>query len=118
MFGSDQPVTLTTLNWEFSPNAWTSEEVCSFPDAVPTIGHTTISVTPTLLAAGATVNVDLGDRTAAQAHWFSASGARVRSATITGNQGQLATAGLASGLYTLRLSADGEVLHTVRVVVQ
>ena len=118
MGGSDQPVTLTTLNWEFSPNAWTSEEVCSFHDAVPTIGHSTISVTPTLLAAGATVNVDLGDRTAAQAHWFSASGARVRSATITGNQGQLATAGLASGLYTLRLSADGEVLHTVRVVVQ
>ena len=118
MVQSAEPVTVTAVNWVFTSNAWVSDAFCGAANTVPTVGSANISVTPTLLVAGATVQVDLGENTSAMADWFAMNGALVKCVAFNGEQATLSTAGLVPGLYTLRLSADGGVLHAARIVVQ
>jgi hypothetical protein len=118
MFASNEPVTVTPLTWAVTPRAWTGQFFCADPDALPALATAAISVSPTLVTAGGSVNVGLSRQTTVKADWYAANGAWVKRTIITGPDAVLSTTGFSPGLYTLRLSEGGKVLHSARVAMQ
>ncbi|MBK6777307.1 MAG: hypothetical protein IPG74_16205 [Flavobacteriales bacterium] len=118
MVASDEPMTVAPLYWQFDPTFWNSEVLCGFPESVGTVDGLPVVVTPTLLLSGEPLQVQCGEATMLMADWYAANGAWVNGIGIAGPNAVLSTTGFAAGLYTLRLSAGGTVVHSARVAVQ
>lgn len=118
MVQQTEPMVVTDLALAFTSVGLADGLLCGIATSVPETQANVVTVLPTAVASGQPLNVNLGALNTAGFQWVAANGAVVRQQNMNASKGNLSTAGLAPGLYTLLATDQGEVVHTTRIVVE